>query len=173
MIPREKEQALLLLHRLHILTATAATRDEPQTLSLTTNFSTSLRLALTGGGDHQSFGVPSATTSDPSITLDFLDDYARTQWEAILHYIVNSINEGMQQGDSLSEDVKNLLVVGHLVERRGRGVDITQAGFSFVLQEVNAQVWTLLILYIENAEQVCALAHSNNKTNKHRWAWTP
>lgn len=60
----------------------------------------------------------------------------------------------MQQGDSLSEDVKNLLAVGHLVERRRSGVDITQAGFSFVLQEVNAQVWTLLILYIENAEHV-------------------
>jgi len=31
---------------------------------------------------------------------------------------------------------------------------ITQAGFTFLLQEANAQVWTLLLLWIENAESL-------------------
>ena len=59
------------------------------------------------------------------------------------------------EGVKLSHGVKTLLQLGGLVENKGRGVDITQDGFAFILQEVNAQVWTVLILYLENAEQVC------------------
>lgn len=83
-----------------------------------------------------------------------LDEYARTQWEGILHYVVNSAGEGMQQGGQVDDSVKKLLAAGQLVDPRSyrAGVGITQAGFTFLLQEVNAQVWTLLLLWIENAE---------------------
>lgn len=53
-----------------------------------------------------------------------------------------------------SQGVKKLLEVGGLVEIKGRRPEITQAGFAFLLQEVNAQVWTLLVFYLENAESV-------------------
>lgn len=59
------------------------------------------------------------------------------------------------EGVKLSEGVKTLLRLGRLVEVKNRKVEITQDGFAFILQEVNAQVWTVLILYLENAEQVC------------------
>lgn len=157
---RQKDQALSLLSRLHIVTITALTREEPQTVALTKNFGSSLRLALTGGGDHQSFGVPSSDLVTADVDLDFLDEHARTQWEGILHYMVNSVGEGMrQEGQGPANSVKQLLEAGKLVTR-GRGVGITQAGFSFLLQEVNAQVWTLLLLWIENAEQVSTCFHS-------------
>jgi transcription initiation factor TFIIH subunit 4 len=127
-------------------------------LTLTPNFATSLRLALTGGGDHQSFGVPSTDTENDSIDIAFLDDYARSQWEGILHYVVNSGVNGMQQGSSYPEaNVRQLLELGRLVDaKKGRnpGMGITQAGFTFLLQEVNAQVWALLLLWIENAESM-------------------
>ncbi len=51
--------------------------------------------------------------------------------------------------------MKELLVAGRLVERRGdtkEGIGITQAGFTFLLQEANAQVWTLLLLWLESAD---------------------
>ncbi|PQE03964.1 hypothetical protein CJF31_00003088 [Rutstroemia sp. NJR-2017a BVV2] len=151
---RQKDQALSLLSRLHIVTITALTREEPQTVALTKNFGSSLRLALTGGGDHQSFGVPSSDLVTADVDLDFLDEHARTQWEGILHYMVNSVGEGIrQEAQGPANSVKQLLEAGKLVTR-GRGVGITQAGFSFLLQEVNAQVWTLLLLWIENAEQM-------------------
>lgn len=113
-----------------------------------------MRLALTGRDEQQSFGVPSTDASDEGIDIAFLDDYARTQWEAILYYIVNSVGQGMQVNSQPQDDVRKLLEIGHLVDRRGRnsGMEITQAGFTFLLQEVNAQVWTLLLLWIENAE---------------------
>lgn len=66
---------------------------------------------------------------------------------------------GIDLSDSrvkLSHGVRTLLQLGGLVEVRGKKVEITQDGFAFILQEVNAQVWTVLILYLENAESVCA-----------------
>jgi transcription initiation factor TFIIH subunit 4 len=145
-----------LLSRLHIITVTAPSRDDPQTITLTKNFTESLRLALTGGGDHNSFGVPSNDSVAENVDLAFLDEYARDQWEGILHYVVNSVGEAMRGGGQGPTDaVKKLLEAGKLVTTgRHSGKGITQAGFSFLLQEVNAQVWTLLLLWIENAEKV-------------------
>ncbi|KAL3427744.1 RNA polymerase II transcription factor B subunit 2 [Phlyctema vagabunda] len=153
---RQKDQALSLLKRLHIVNITALSREEPQVVSLTDNFRSSLRLALTGGGNHNSFGVPSSDLVTADVDLTFLDGYARAQWEGILHFVVNTASEGMRkegQGGPTS-GVKQLLEAGNLVARGRNGTGITQAGFSFLLQEVNAQVWTLLLLWIENAEKM-------------------
>lgn len=152
---RQKDQALSLLSRLNIVTITAPSREEPQAVSLTKNFQSALQLALTGGGDHQSFGVPSSDVVE-DIDLVFLDEYARDRWEGILHYVVNTVGDGMRQEDGgPTRAVKDLLEAGNLVTKgRHGGGGITQAGFSFLLQEVNAQVWTLLLLWIKNAEKV-------------------
>lgn len=59
-----------------------------------------------------------------------------------------------EDGVQLSPGVETLLKMGRLVEPRGSRVEITQDGFAFILQEVNAQVWTILILYLQNADTV-------------------
>jgi transcription initiation factor TFIIH subunit 4 len=109
---------------------------------------------LTGGGDHQSFGVPSNEVVE-DVSLGFLDQYARDQWEGILHYVVNSVGDGgLSDGSGPTQAVKDLLESGELVRKGRHSAGITQAGFSFLLQEVNAQVWSLLLLWIQNAEKV-------------------
>lgn len=153
----QQNQALGILRRLHIVEITLHKADVPQTVALTPNFGNSLRLALTGGGEHQSFGVPSIDTTTSNIDSSFLDEYAREQWEGILHYVVNSVGEFMRNGGQggPTTSVKHLLEAGNLVTKgRHTGGGITKAGFSFLLQEVNAQVWTLLLLWIENAQQM-------------------
>ena len=46
--------------------------------------------------------------------------------------------------------MKELLIAGRLVERRPSGsIEITRAGFTFLLQEANAQVWTVLLHWLE------------------------
>lgn len=126
---------------------------------LTNPFASSLRQALTGGGNHKSFGIPSGVHSKDEVTISQLDDFARKQWEGVLGYMVGSTGIGLRdEGANLSPSVKHLLQYGGLVDVKGRNVDITQDGFAFVLQEVNAQVWTILVLYLENAEQVIPLA---------------
>ncbi|KAI8953009.1 transcription factor Tfb2 [Xylaria longipes] len=153
---REKDQAISTLRSLHIVQ-----RDASPTISLTPNFRNSLRLALEGGGDHNSFGVPSTQPVPSDIDLNFLDRYAQKKWDDILHFVVNSVGFSNGPGDRSSngpkQSVKDLMIRGHLVERRGgSGINITQAGFTFLLQEANAQVWTLLLLWLESADAVAS-----------------
>ena len=54
----------------------------------------------------------------------------------------------------VSDGVKKLLKDSQLV-KGSKKVSISQEGFAFVLQEVNAQVWTILIHYLDAAEEVC------------------
>lgn len=170
---RQRDQALSILRRLNVITVSVPSRDKPQqTITLTNNFRTSLRLALEGGGDHQSFGVPSSHEPPQHVDVAFLDRYARRKWEDILHYVVNSV----QIGDSTpsypagsdkngpKSSVKELLLAGRLVERSDRGVSITQAGFTFLLQEANAQVWTLLLQWLEAADVANRLHSEGQKT---------
>ena len=144
-----------VLSRLHILSV-VSDPGKPRAFGLTKPFAASLRLALTGGGNHKSFGVPSNSEGEEPVTISDLDEFARKQWEGVLGYMVGSTGITLSdKGVNLSQGVKTLLRIGGLVEVRGRHVEITQEGFAFVLQEVNAQVWTILILYLENAQEVC------------------
>ncbi|KAL2128764.1 hypothetical protein VTI74DRAFT_8684 [Chaetomium olivicolor] len=155
-----RDRALSILRSLHIIQITPPGKDRPQEIQLTTNFKNSLRLALEGGGSHNSFGVPSTLPVDPRIDIAHLDQYARKKWEDILHYVVNSVpihgeGGGGNSAGGPKSSVKDLLLAGRLVERRHDtrgGVGITQAGFTFLLQEANAQVWTLLLLWLEAAD---------------------
>ena len=151
---RERDNALSLLERLHILTA-AANPGKPRAYALTNPFAASLRLALTGGGSHNSFGVPYNVSDEDVVPVVDLDEFARRQWEGVLGYMVGSTGMNVaSEGVTLSQGVKMLLASGGLVEVRGKTVAITKDGFAFILQEVNAQVWTMLILYLQNAESV-------------------
>lgn len=60
----------------------------------------------------------------------------------------------LQESRNISESVKRLLEAGGLVNVRGRHATITQDGFTFVLEEVNAQVWEILVVYLELSEEV-------------------
>jgi len=148
---RQKDQALAVLRGLHIVTITTPSKERPQEMHLTSNFKISLRLALSGGGSHNSFGVPSTLQIPPEIDIAFLDRYARKKWEDILHFVVSSVGyKSTGESSGPNKSVKELLVAGRLVDRRPSGaIGITQAGFTFLLQEANAQVWTLLLLWLE------------------------
>ncbi|OTA91932.1 hypothetical protein M434DRAFT_396875 [Hypoxylon sp. CO27-5] len=146
---REKDQALAILRSLHIV--------QPQSLTLTANFKNSLRLALEGGGDHNSFGVPSTDPIPPDVDHTFLDKYARKKWDDILHYVVSATGLTMEKGSSgPKQSVKDLLLSGRLVERSHGELKITHIGFSFLLQEANAQVWALLLLWLEAVDDANA-----------------
>lgn len=129
---------------------TVPSREKPQEMQLTANFKLSLRLALSGGGTHNSFGVPSTLVVPPEIDIPFLDRYARRKWEDILQFVVSSVGfKNAADSAGPNKSVKELLVAGKLVDRRTTGTyGITQAGFTFLLQEANAQVWTLLLLWL-------------------------
>lgn len=88
--------------------------------------------------------------------------FARRQWEGVIGYMVGSAGIDLSDdGVRLSQGVETLMEIGNLVTKRGKKIDITQDGFAFILQEVNAQVWTILILYLQNAEAVRIPNHND------------
>ncbi|RKF56196.1 General transcription and DNA repair factor IIH subunit TFB2 [Erysiphe neolycopersici] len=111
---REREKCLSLLTRLHIVSITAPTKDSPQTISLTVNFGASLRMALTGGGEHQSFGVPLNSFDIDNIDEAFLDDLAKHQWEKILHYVVNSVGQHQKDASESPAETKQQEMLSYL-----------------------------------------------------------
>lgn len=121
---------------------------------VTNPFAASLRQALMGAEQTQSFGVLSQLGDETAVTVSGLDEYARRQWEGVMGYMVGTSGLGIQRDVNLSKGVKQLLQAGHLVEIRDRRVEITQDGFAFVLQDVGTQVWHILILYTESAEAI-------------------
>ncbi|KAF2115979.1 RNA polymerase II transcription factor-like protein B subunit 2 [Lophiotrema nucula] len=155
---KDKGKALTVLDRLHIMTtavAVAVTGARTTTYGLAPRFATSLREALTGGGSHRSFGVPASTTGAERVTVHFLEQYATKQWENILFYMVGSTvglaGGGEGVGGEVGEGTKALLKMGEFIHIAGRNVRITKKGFEFVLRDTNAQVWSLLIVYLQNA----------------------
>ncbi|GKZ73565.1 RNA polymerase II transcription factor B 52 kDa subunit [Aspergillus niger] len=149
---KERDNALSILGRLHILSNTV-TADNVRAYKVTDPFATSLRHALTGADQTQSFGVLSQVPAGSEVSIPELDEYARRQWEGVLGYMVGTGGMGGSQV-TLSKGVKELLQAGHLVEIRDRRVEITQDGFAFVLQDVSTQVWHILILYVESASAI-------------------
>ncbi|KAJ9668106.1 RNA polymerase II transcription factor B 52 kDa subunit [Coniosporium apollinis] len=146
----EKEQALLVLSSLHVM-KTAMQAQGPRAYILGKVFAKSLRQALTGSGEHKSFGVPCRPAGDEVVDIKILDEHARRQWEDILYYMVGSTTVGVEGKSHISDATKSLLELGNFVDKRGR---ITQTGFTFLLQEVNAQVWSLLIVYLNHAPEL-------------------
>lgn len=148
----EKEKAISVLESLNIM---AVIQESPKNFSyrLSSGFANSLKQALTGGGNHRSFGVPCSTPDKNKVDIAFLDQFARKQWEAILYYMVGSTS-GLRDSEVLGQSVGNgtrqLLRMGEFVSVL-HGVKITKTGFTFLLQEVNAQVWSLLIVYLKQA----------------------
>ncbi|CAO3691000.1 unnamed protein product [Rhizopus stolonifer] len=119
-------------------------------LAMNGTFQQQFQNALTGGGTQQSFGLPCSTPDKHSVDIAFLDHYATTQWEAILHYMV-----GTSLTKKPSRGVLNLLERSKLMQNNndvGGQLQITNKGFQFLLQDVNTQVWAFLLQYLDMAE---------------------
>lgn len=151
---KAKKEALYILEKLHI---TVVQQDaNRQTLTaLHPGFAASLRQALEGSGSHRSFGVPSNGPDPNRVSVQFLDEYAQKQWENILFYMVGStVGFGGSVSQEVGKGTKSLLEAGDFVRMSHGKMSITRTGFTFVLQDTNAQVWSLLIEYLRHASQV-------------------
>lgn len=115
-------------------------------IGLNSTFRESFKNALTGGKVHNSFGI---VIEDNSISMDILNEYSSSKWETILHFMV-----GTPISTIPSANVLNLLKSSRLMEETETTAEfkITNEGFQFLLQEANAQIWTLLLQYLKMAE---------------------
>ncbi|KAH3902300.1 probable RNA polymerase II transcription factor B subunit 2 [Saccharomycodes ludwigii] len=142
----EFDEAIKTMSSLHILKEIS---KNPVQVNLNPIFKNSFRNSLTGGEVHDSFGIP--VDDDGTITTESLDKYAADKWETILHFMVGT--PGMK---SPSETVLSLLLHSGLMleEESDYELKITNEGFQFLLQEINVQIWSLLLQYLKMAESI-------------------
>ncbi|KAI0247039.1 transcription factor Tfb2 [Lactifluus subvellereus] len=141
------DDALASLAQLHILSNNTTNK-----LGLGPAFKTSMRHAITGGGTSVSFGVPAeADEKRPAPSTDSLDAYALERWETILHYMVSS-GTG-QTPVKPSQGVLFLLQRNGLMAMNQGQLQITSSGFQFLLHTPHAQLWELLLQYLQMVEE--------------------
>ncbi|CAA7267465.1 unnamed protein product [Cyclocybe aegerita] len=140
------DDALATLGYLHIL-------PNNDKLALNSTFKSSFRQALTGGGTSGSFGTPASDKEEKKqpIDIDSLDNFALERWETILHYMVSS-GTG-QQPTKPSQGVLFLLQRSGLMASSHGLLQITSAGFQFLLHPPHDQLWDLLLQYLHLAEE--------------------
>lgn len=118
-------------------------------ISLNATFRESFKNALTGGQVRNSFGIVVEDSDNADISLETLNEYSSSKWESILHFMV-----GTPMTSIPSANVLSLLKSSRLmeeVETTGE-FKITNEGFQFLLQEINSQIWTLLLQYLKMSE---------------------
>lgn len=119
---------------------------QPLMIQLNPIFKRSFKNALTGGEINNSFG--DVAEDDDIVKTAMLDQYSADKWETILHYMVGTPNTNTPGGKVL-----DLLQHSGLMEEAESGeLKITNQGFQFLLQDVNAQIWTLLLQYLKMSE---------------------
>lgn len=140
---RLQGEAIKKLKGLHVV------KERHQTLTLNPTLRQSFRSALTGSDSGNSFGVPCETDDKHKVDIPFLDQYAKTKWESILHYMVGN------ESSNIPEGVLLLLQHSGLMEGPDlQNMNITNAGFQFMLQDINAQIWTLLLQYLSMSDKL-------------------
>jgi len=140
----ELMEALRSIKSLHLL------KENNGIAILNPVFRNSFKNVLTGAEIGNSFGVLCDTDDAHKVSIEFLDQYAANKWETILHFMV-----GTELDQTPSPGVLSLLTHSGLMEgKAARDMTITNEGFQFLLQDVNAQLWTLLLQYLRMAESL-------------------
>ncbi|KAM9912963.1 hypothetical protein OXX80_002415 [Metschnikowia pulcherrima] len=132
-------EALKRLRALHLLEEDASGSH----VRLHQTFRNSFRGCLTGTQPPNAFGILATAPEKHAVDIPFLDSFAAQKWETILHFMVGSELPSMP-----SRSVLSLLKSGGLMEGSGSQMKITNAGFQFLLQDANIQLWTILLEYL-------------------------
>lgn len=154
-LTREYQKALQSLRQYHIFKV--VTVRSADAYSLTPEFATSLKEALVGADSSRPFGETASVSPEDSVSVLELDKYSQIQWENLLGYMVGPV--GGVTTDQIASPppaIIDLLTAGNLVtfsSSHGGASNpyITHEGFSFVLQDIESQLWALIFLYVGNA----------------------
>lgn len=141
-------EAIKRLRALHLLEQDASGTH----VRLHQTFRNNFRACLTGAQAPNAFGIIAKTPEKHPVDTKFLDRFASQKWETILHFMVGSELPSMP-----SRSVLSLLKLGGLMEGAGTSaasLKITNSGFQFLLQDLNIQIWTILLEYLNLTQEL-------------------
>jgi len=76
-------------------------------------------------------------------TIEVLDSFSKSQWEKVLYFLSDEQTKP-------SPLISDLLLTADLTKPDNGSLSITSEGFKFLLKDVYTQIWTLLIVYLNN-----------------------
>lgn len=98
----------------------------------------------------------SSTDADSkSRDVSFLDQYAMSRWNCLLHYMVDSNASKGSEIEGISVDAVRIILHANLMRRNeqdGSSI-LTSQGFQFLLMETQSQVWHFMLQYLNTCEQ--------------------
>ncbi|XP_064387820.1 general transcription factor IIH subunit 4-like [Halichondria panicea] len=109
-------------------------------------FKSNIKCLLCGGGTP--WLLPGSGDGKHARDVSFLDNYANTQWENILKYMVNDVCE------DITRDTVEVLQRAQLMASSVPGAqpEITTRGFQFLLLDRSSQVWLFILQYLAQVE---------------------
>jgi transcription initiation factor TFIIH subunit 4 len=85
----------------------------------------------------------------------FLDQYAMSRWNCLLHYMVDSNATRGAEIEGISVDAVRIILHANLMRRNetdGSSI-LTSQGFQFLLMDTQSQVWHFMLQYLNTCEQ--------------------
>lgn len=87
--------------------------------------------------------------------INFLDQYAMSRWNCLLHYMVDSNASKGSEIEGISVDAVRIILHANLMKRNeqdGSSI-LTSQGFQFLLMDTQSQVWHFMLQYLNTCEQ--------------------
>lgn len=87
--------------------------------------------------------------------ISFLDQYAMSRWNCLLHYMVDSNASKGSEIEGISVDAVRIILHANLMKRNeqdGSSI-LTSQGFQFLLMDTQSQVWHFMLQYLNTCEQ--------------------
>jgi transcription initiation factor TFIIH subunit 4 len=148
---------------LSVLRKLAIWEEDAGVLNLSHPFKMGLRRALQGTTTNESGDAKMAVATVDRMDPKQLDRYAHECFDSVLHFIV-----GSSLSKPLSQSLLRLLVSSGLMSHHPshetltssktklqvQEMRITNKGFQFLLEDTHAQVWRLVLQYVELSEQL-------------------
>lgn len=97
----------------------------------------------------------SSSSSEKTRDISFLDQYAMSRWNCLLHYMVDSNSSKGSEIEGISVDAVRIILHANLMKRNeqdGSSI-LTSQGFQFLLMDTQSQVWHFMLQYLNTCEQ--------------------
>ncbi len=85
--------------------------------------------------------------------INFLDTYAMSRWNCLLHYMVDANASKGSEVEGISADAVKIIMDANLMRRTEDGsVMLTSQGFQFLLMDTQSQVWHFMLQYLNTCD---------------------
>jgi transcription initiation factor TFIIH subunit 4 len=99
--------------------------------------------------------VEASDSKSRKVQIHYLDVYAMSRWNCLLHYMVDSNASKGSEIEGISVDAVRIILHAKLMKRNEQdgSLMLTSQGFQFLLMNTQSQVWHFMLQYLNTCEE--------------------